>query len=257
MSWRTRAAKAVKDTKFFVVGWLGGNYIAKYFDVCEVKGRSMLPTFDEEDGARVLINKIGHPSNDMQRGRVYTFRNPHDAQKVVIKRVVGMEGDRFHFIKDGKAEIIRVPEGHVWIEGDNLGCSEDSRYYGPIPAGLCIGEAVYQLWPTHKQRRIEVVERPERMHKAPVPLADDETLCDNDNPFAFPPETAEERCGIEWEAADDLNEQDLTAVPPPPPPPAPEAPAAQPADDASLPPAVSVGDALGPPPAAPLETASA
>ena len=39
--------------------------------------------------------------------------------------------------------MIRVPEGHVWIVGDNLGTSRDSRKYGPVPMGLITGKLLW------------------------------------------------------------------------------------------------------------------
>ncbi|XP_012930054.1 mitochondrial inner membrane protease subunit 1 isoform X2 [Heterocephalus glaber] len=41
----------------------------------------------------------------------------------------------------------RVPTGHVWLEGDNLQNSTDSRFYGPIPYGLIRGRIFFKIWP--------------------------------------------------------------------------------------------------------------
>ena len=40
-----------------------------------------------------------------------------------------------------------VPEGHVWLEGDNPLLSVDSRHYGPIPVVYLEGRLVWRLWP--------------------------------------------------------------------------------------------------------------
>ena len=44
-------------------------------------------------------------------------------------------------------DLIRVPKGHVWIQGDNLQNSTDSRYYGPVPYSLLRGRVFYKIWP--------------------------------------------------------------------------------------------------------------
>eukprot|EP00967_Tisochrysis_lutea_P013357 scaffold14924_cov19-Tisochrysis_lutea.AAC.1 len=40
---------------------------------------------------------------------------------------------------------VKVPKGHVWLQGDNLLHSRDSREYGPIPLALVKGRVLYQL----------------------------------------------------------------------------------------------------------------
>jgi signal peptidase I len=42
---------------------------------------------------------------------------------------------------------IKIPPGHWFMMGDNRGESDDSRYWGPIPTGWIIGEAVATYWP--------------------------------------------------------------------------------------------------------------
>ncbi|CAN1845282.1 Mitochondrial inner membrane protease subunit 1 [Linum perenne] len=41
----------------------------------------------------------------------------------------------------------KVPKGHVWIQGDNVYASADSRYFGPVPYGLIQGRAFLRVWP--------------------------------------------------------------------------------------------------------------
>jgi signal peptidase I len=54
-----------------------------------------------------------------------------------------------------------VPDGHLWVEGDNPRNSNDSRNYGPIPASLIVGRVLCRIWPvTGTQARIERGERP-------------------------------------------------------------------------------------------------
>lgn len=46
-----------------------------------------------------------------------------------------------------RCKIVYVPEGHVWIEGDNYKVSLDSRTHGPIPIGLIQGRVLGRIWP--------------------------------------------------------------------------------------------------------------
>lgn len=40
-----------------------------------------------------------------------------------------------------RAATIKVPKGHVWVEGDNATQSVDSRQIGAVPASLVLGRA--------------------------------------------------------------------------------------------------------------------
>ncbi|XP_049532353.1 mitochondrial inner membrane protease subunit 1 [Anopheles darlingi] len=46
-----------------------------------------------------------------------------------------------------RTSIVTVPRGHLWIEGDNVQNSSDSRNYGPVPIGLVKSRAICRLWP--------------------------------------------------------------------------------------------------------------
>ncbi len=39
------------------------------------------------------------------------------------------------------------PQGEYYVMGDNRTDSEDSRFFGPIPASLIVGRAVAVVWP--------------------------------------------------------------------------------------------------------------
>lgn len=87
--------------------------------------------------------------------------NPHKPDAFAVKRVIALEGDtvildprrRPLILPDGTAMReaqawdawhgrATVPEGHVWVEGDNVGRSRDSNYFGPISKSLIEGRAM-------------------------------------------------------------------------------------------------------------------
>ena len=42
---------------------------------------------------------------------------------------------------------IKIPAGHWFMMGDNRGESDDSRFWGPVPTGWIIGQAIATYWP--------------------------------------------------------------------------------------------------------------
>jgi signal peptidase I len=42
---------------------------------------------------------------------------------------------------------VTVPSGDYYMMGDNRSISCDSRYWGPLPSNLVVGEAVMKFWP--------------------------------------------------------------------------------------------------------------
>jgi signal peptidase I len=137
-----------------------------------IPSESMEPTLYAND--RVLVNKLSYRTHDVHRGDLIVFERPPETSnglegeiKDLIKRVVAVGGDTIEG-RDGRVyvngELIEepylepgtptndlgrevVPEGTVFVMGDNRLNSEDSRVFGPIDEDTIIGRAVVKVLP--------------------------------------------------------------------------------------------------------------
>lgn len=147
-----------------------------------IPSESMVPTLKIND--RVLVNKLSYRLHDVNRGDIIVFERPegesNDQVKDLIKRVIALPGESV-VINDNKIYIngqqlaepylpagtintpgpggatwthkcttddpCVVPEGAVWVMGDNRTNSKDSRYIGPIPEDKIVGRAFVTVWP--------------------------------------------------------------------------------------------------------------
>lgn len=105
----------------------------------------MMPTLAPQ-GDIVLVEKLSlnfSPSQLPRRHDIIVCTSPQDPKKVICKRVIGLPGD----LVWGGVMAERVPGGHVWVEGDNKGRSNDSRTFGAVPVGLVRGRVIMKVWP--------------------------------------------------------------------------------------------------------------
>jgi signal peptidase I len=128
-----------------------------------VDGFSMEPTL--HNGEFVIVNKLAYKLGDPQHSDVIVFRYPRDPDQEYIKRIIGLPGDRIRII-NGEVyvndELIqepyiaaapryqsewRVPEGSLFVLGDNRNNSSDSHSWGPVPLDYVIGKALFVYWP--------------------------------------------------------------------------------------------------------------
>ncbi|MBU8907033.1 signal peptidase I [Desertibacillus haloalkaliphilus] len=147
-----------------------------------VEGQSMMPTLQDQD--RLIVNKIGYRISDPSRFDVVVFHATAD--KDYIKRVIGLPGDSIAYEDDilyingepveepyldalkadldGEGLLTQnftleevtgeevVPEGHVFVLGDNRRHSKDSRNIGTIPYDEVVGKANLVFWPMSEIR---------------------------------------------------------------------------------------------------------
>lgn len=137
----------------------------------EIPSPSMEPTL--MPGDRILVNKLAHKLWAPNRGDVVVFQYPKNPDRVFIKRVIGLEGEKVeirenHVLINGKPltepylkerEIPpfppeKIPEGKILVLGDNRNQSEDSRDWGLLPKEYLLGKAFFIYWPVN---RIQVI----------------------------------------------------------------------------------------------------
>ncbi|MHB1340244.1 MAG: signal peptidase I [Coriobacteriia bacterium] len=139
-----------------------------------VDGSSMYPTLHNADRALV---KRGYTSP--RRGDVVSAEVGSGARKdAVIKRIVAIPGDAIEIVGDaafvnGEPEgtgydvVIDpanaeyrtlpfvVPEGHVFLLGDNRPVSDDSRFFGVVPLDQIQGRVVAIYAPIYRLALID------------------------------------------------------------------------------------------------------
>lgn len=127
------------------------------YEFTETRGESMLPTLQPVHDY-VHTSKKYRLGRDVDIGDCIVAAKPSDPDQRVCKRITGMPGDIILvdptssslltnsaekcISNDGFNKYIKVPQGHVWVTGDNLSHSLDSRSYSVLPMGLIKGKIV-------------------------------------------------------------------------------------------------------------------
>lgn len=88
--------------------------------------------------------KVSSPFN-LSSGDIVVVRSPINPNSFICKRIVGLSGDSIRVFPLIFPKT--VPRGHVWLQGDNINNSTDSREFGALPMGLIIGRVVLRIWP--------------------------------------------------------------------------------------------------------------
>nr|XP_043626291.1 mitochondrial inner membrane protease subunit 1 [Erigeron canadensis] len=139
--------RAAIFAKFLCLLHVTNTYI---FSPTLVYGPSMLPTLNLT-GDVVLSEFISHRIGKVGPGDVVLVQSPENPRKMITKRILAMEGQSVSFLvnpnRGDRSHTLVVPKGHVWIQGDNIYASKDSRNFGPIPYGLIQGKVCCRVWP--------------------------------------------------------------------------------------------------------------
>ncbi|KAF5696078.1 hypothetical protein FGLOB1_13794 [Fusarium globosum] len=97
-----------------------------------VDGASMYPLINDDKDSTlrrdVILNWKWSPQENLERGMVVTLRSPLHPETIAVKRVVALENDVIKTKAPHPLPTVRVPQGHVWVEGDGPpGSSLDSN----------------------------------------------------------------------------------------------------------------------------------
>ncbi|KAF2262946.1 LexA/Signal peptidase [Lojkania enalia] len=152
--------------------WLTFHLTFKYLlQLCPTTGVSMMPTIPHSFNrypSFILVTPWHRRGRNIKVGDVVTYESPAVPGTFGCKRVVGMPGDYICILTQGKRErdlenrdvrggevgeeMMRVPEGHCWLAGDNLEWSRDSRIYGPVPLALIKGKVLCVVTPWRERK---------------------------------------------------------------------------------------------------------
>ncbi|XP_063094825.1 mitochondrial inner membrane protease subunit 2 isoform X2 [Cavia porcellus] len=117
-----------------------------------VRSPRLLPGFYFPPGVAPVYIRIQCP---------IILKSPKNPEQKIIKRVIALEGDIIRTIGH-KNRYVKVPRGHIWVEGDHHGHSFDSNSFGPVSLGLLHAHATHILWPPKRWQKLESVLPPER-----------------------------------------------------------------------------------------------
>jgi signal peptidase I len=128
-----------------------------------VDGDSMNPTLIS--GEYVIVNRVSYRLGSPQRGDIIVFHFPRDPREEYIKRVIGLPGDQVEInqgqvyvngqpldesylkVKTNYSGTWQVPEGQLFVLGDNRNNSSDSHDWGTVPMDYVVGKAILVYWP--------------------------------------------------------------------------------------------------------------
>jgi len=132
-----------------------------------VKGTSMVPTLYDKD---VLVISSFH--YEPKQGDIVVFINEAYKPEALVKRVVGLAGDKIEIDYNTNSVIVNgdilpepylgeemfgsgiysvtVPDGHIFVLGDNRNRSDDGRVFGPVDKRLILGKVLFRIFPLNR-----------------------------------------------------------------------------------------------------------
>ncbi|MCO5165678.1 MAG: signal peptidase I [Planctomycetes bacterium] len=147
-----------------------------FFEVARVTSGSMAPLLrgpEDGDADRILAETRFTAGAAPGRFAVVLAETRH--HEVVVKRVVGLPGEAVSLTREGGllidgapvalpdgvarylpfgnlrgGSVFQVPEGHVYLMGDETRDSQDSRFEGAFPLERVRGRVLARVWPLER-----------------------------------------------------------------------------------------------------------
>lgn len=166
---RSLISLAVMVVIIFGLSYLLREYVIQGYSIPSGSMETTIMT-----GDTVFSEQVSYYLRDIEAGDIVTFKDPEIPSRVLIKRCIAVGGQTVD-LKDGVVYVdgaavsepytegkpseplgrtvidisypYTVPEGNIWVMGDNRTNSQDSRYFGPIPASSVYGRAFMVYWP--------------------------------------------------------------------------------------------------------------
>lgn len=159
-NWKRFVLDVIETLVLAVILFVGINSVSARV---RVDGFSMQPTL--QDGEFVLVSKLSYKFGDFQRGDIIVFDFPMNPDEELVKRIIGVPGDHVK-VRDSHVYVNEqmlnenyiaqaplysgdwiVPDGTLFVLGDNRNNSNDSKDWGLLPQGNVVGKAVLIYWP--------------------------------------------------------------------------------------------------------------
>ena len=140
-----------------------------------VTSDSMIPTL--QVGDHVFADKLSYTHREPRHGEIVSFKypskEPGEPEDILVKRVIGLPGETIE-VKDGAVyrdgqrisePYIRepmqytfpeatVPEGKLFVLGDNRNESDDSHIWGFLDRSRLTGRVTIRFWPLKSMRSV-------------------------------------------------------------------------------------------------------
>ncbi|MCM8764592.1 MAG: signal peptidase I [Candidatus Omnitrophica bacterium] len=149
----------------FLIGYYFGMRGIRFYQVIS---ESMLPTLEVGD------RLIGEKFKKLEYGDIVVLDDPLEKNSVIIKRVVGLEGDLIEVRNDGYlyrnrervnepyisekptyvVRQVKLKRGEIFVLGDNRNNSADSSVWGPIAIESIHAKIKLRYWPVKRIARL-------------------------------------------------------------------------------------------------------